>query len=148
MRRINLTQYESTPEQECEPRTKELADQIRLILTFEMLPSRDEILGRAWTLADIAAKSGATEAMIDGAAYLMLFLDPALRMRGIEPVYAFSKRETEEKTQKNGTVLKVSTFRHMGFIRLGFSAQVTFSLKGRGGANEQEKSARKVTEKR
>lgn len=33
-----------------------------------------------------------------------------------EPVYAFSRRESVERTGENGQVLKTAVFRHIGFI--------------------------------
>jgi len=40
----------------------------------------------------------------------------ALRDQGIEPVYAFSVRESIEQTQPDGSVRKVNVFRHAGFV--------------------------------
>lgn len=115
--RINLTQHEATPEQECLERSEEQAKNIEVLLTFEELPTLEEISRRACSLTDVAVASGATEAMIGGAPYLILALDPALRLRGITPVYTFSLRESVEITQKNGSVVKTSRFRHLGFVR-------------------------------
>ena len=118
MKRINLTQHESTPEQDCIPRSDELASAIKGLLTFHELPTMREIVERAQALAEIAHKSGAQEAMIGGAPYLMEALAPALRMAGIVPVYAFSLRESVDEKQADGSVIKRTVFRHAGFVRM------------------------------
>ena len=110
--RINLTQHEARPAQECAPRDAETAKAIRQLLTISELPDAAELARRATALVDIAADSGATEAMIGGAAYLMLFLDPQLRMRQIQPLYAFAPRVVEEQEQADGSIKKVSVFKH------------------------------------
>jgi len=147
MKRINLTQHEALPDQGCEPRTEELTQRVKKLLAFEVLPHIEEIMRRAHTLAEIARFAQADEAMIGGAAYLMLFLDPLLRIHNIEPVYAFSKREVLEEVQTDENVLKVSVSHHIGFVRLGSYAgqETTYSLDG---ANRETKSASKPTEKK
>ena len=115
--RINLTQHTALPEQECQPRTPELEQQVKSLLTFEELPTLDEIAERAKALTQIAADLGAAEAMIGGAPYLMIALDPALRMAGVQPVYAFSLRHSIDELQPDGSVVKRSAFKHCGFVR-------------------------------
>ena len=58
----------------------------------------------------------ALHAMIGGALWLMAPLAAALREQGIEAVFAFSVRETEEQKQADGSVRKVAVFRHAGFV--------------------------------
>jgi len=115
--KMNLTQHKATPEQECLPRTDEQADRIRSLLTFESIPTLAEITQRANALAEIAENAGADEAMIGGAPYLVLALDPALRMKGIQPLYAFSKRISEDVKMSDGSIEKKSIFKHLGFVR-------------------------------
>lgn len=114
-KRLNLTQHKSAPEQGC----TEVADREELekLLTFEELPSRDEIIWRASKLAELAHGYGATEAMIGGAPWLMGPLEKALMDCDIKPVYAFSTREAAEETLSDGSVRKVSKFIHKGFVR-------------------------------
>lgn len=113
MKRINLTQHDGKPEQGCfEPENKE---QVKELLTFEALPTKAEIRDRAVSLAIIAKESGAEEAMIGGAPYLMNYLETELRRFGVTPVYAFSRREVIEDTE---TGIKTSIFKHIGFIRV------------------------------
>ena len=118
MRRINLTQHDALPEQGCLPRTDADAAEVATWLTFNTLPSLAEIVGRAQILVDIAVRAGADEAMIGGAPYLMVALDPALRMAGITPIYAFSLRQSVDERQPDGSVVKRTKFRHLGFVRL------------------------------
>lgn len=122
---LNLTQHPATAEQ----RQAGIIDlpeaelqQLRMLLTFEELPSRKEILSRASAIAALAAVEAETEnglafqAMIGGAPFLMAPLEEALREQGLDPVYAFSRRESAEQTQADGSIRKVNVFRHVGLI--------------------------------
>lgn len=111
--RINLTQHIATAKQSClEPENKIL---VQSLLTFESLPSKDEIKDRATALACIAKEVGATQAMIGGAPYLMSALERELHRFGITPVYAFSQRVCMEDPK---TGVKNSVFKHLGFIEV------------------------------
>lgn len=116
---INLTQHGSTADQSAqgvfEPREKANVQQL---LTFETLPSREEIRARAESLAEIAEEEGVSSAMIGGAPYLMGALENALKGRGIQPLYAFSVRESIEETLPTGEVIKKNVFRHLGFVEV------------------------------
>jgi len=129
---LNLTQHNATPEQKAqlvvEPRM--CKDKIRELLTFEEIPTREEIEARAKELARIATSEASmyagdtdneiwiTRVMIGGAPYLMGALEKALRECGFTPVYAFSKRESEEIPQPDGSVKKIQVFRHAGFVEV------------------------------
>ena len=107
---LNLTQHPSTPEQEAqlvvEPRMSK--PEIKKLLTFEEIPTKEEIEVRAKELARIAAEEAAmyagdsdaevwiTRVMIGGAPFFMGALEKAVRECGFSPIYAFSKRESEE----------------------------------------------------
>lgn len=114
----NLTQHQSTPEQvaqgvvdlEPEDRTK-----LCELLTFEEIPSKKEIEQRAAAIAELAYWD-AEAAMIGGAPYLMPALSAALKNRKVQPVYAFSKRESMDMPQEDGSVRKVAVFKHVGFV--------------------------------
>ena len=54
--------------------------------------------------------------MIGGAPFFMESLATALRREGYCPVYAFSRRESVEQVQADGSVRKVAVFRHLGFV--------------------------------
>jgi hypothetical protein len=142
---LNLTQHTATPEQiaagvtfgELSP---EQIREVRAMLTFDALPTPVEVRRRAQQIAKIASNAIWREksalpyaeewggeplhteaelfdfAMIGGAPYLMAPLEVALRAHGITPVYAFSVRESVDQTQPDGSVRKVATFRHAGFV--------------------------------
>lgn len=120
---LNLTQHSPTPEQTAQG-VVEMGEGARAVvrdlLTFTDLPSPDEVRRRAEGLAELASleaeRRGATAAMIGGAPYLMGPLERALRKRGITPLYAFSRRESVEEKQDDGSVRKVAVFRHLGFV--------------------------------
>ena len=61
-------------------------------------------------------KSFRIKAMIGGAPYLMSELEKELWHLGIEPVYAFTKRESVETVGENGEVTKTAVFKHAGFV--------------------------------
>jgi len=116
---INLTQHKPTQEQieagVIEP--NEIKSNIQTLLTFDEIPTKEEIEDRAFRLARIAYEEGADKALIGGAPYLMSALENELKKLKIQPLYAFSKRVVEEVTTENGTEKKVF-FKHEGFIEI------------------------------
>jgi hypothetical protein len=119
---FNLTQHVATEEQlqagvwEPYPEAKPA---IQKLLTFEKLPTAEEIQATAESLAKIA-KSFTCDGtvMIGGATYLMSALERALRARGMKPVHAFSKREVKESKLPDGGVKKEIIFKHVGFVEV------------------------------
>lgn len=121
---INLTQHAASADQiavgvvDLDPtRRRSLA----ALLTFDELPSVEDIEIRAISIAQIAAiefdqNEESAAAMIGGAMWLMAPLAEELRRQGIAPMFAFSKRESAEETQPDGSVRKVNVFRHTGFV--------------------------------
>lgn len=115
---LNLTQHAATPDQVAagvvEPATKSwVAD----LLTFDENPSFDVMSLRARELACIARDSGAKSAMIGGAPFFMPMLEGWLRMAGVTPIYAFSRRQSTDKVDpETGAVTKVNVFVHTGFV--------------------------------
>lgn len=118
MKILNLTQHSASPEQlkagVYNLEGEQLAT-LKRLLTFENLPSRDEVGERASAIAELARKEGAEEAMIGGAPFLMGKLENALMAGGVKPLYAFSRRESVE-TVRDGETIKTSVFRHIGFV--------------------------------
>ena len=123
---INLTQHVATQDQlnagviEPAPEDKEI---IQDLLTFNALPSVEELEGRAYNLATLVTDMGAANAshhtvMIGGAPFFMGHLEAALKKVGHKPVYAFSKRESVDRVQPDGTVRKVTIFKHLGFVEV------------------------------
>jgi hypothetical protein len=129
---LNLTQHVTTDEQEAqlvvEPRMTK--DKIRELLTFEEIPSKEEIELRAEKLARIAVSEAShyagdtdnevwiTRVLIGGAPFFMGALEKAVREMGFQPVYAFSKRESVDIPQPDGSVKKIQVFRHLGFVEV------------------------------
>lgn len=115
---VNLTQHPASVEQK-EAGVFDLQKDSGLFdaLTFTAIPSKDDIETRAERIATIALINNATHAMIGGAPYLMGALETALKVRGVQPLYAFSERVSVEK-EVNGEVIKTSVFKHLGFVEV------------------------------
>lgn len=121
---VNLTQHASTLDQQREgvfdlTDTEELKELRRLII-FDSLPTKEEIDARALDIATLAARAlkdrdGEKTAMIGGAPYLMSYLEYYLRRLGITVLYAFSKRISVDR-EVDGRIEKHSVFVHEGFI--------------------------------
>lgn len=121
---LNLTQHPATAEQVQagvvdlpEPERAELCK----LLTFSECPSRNEVSERAADIAALAMdwlpESGDSHVMIGGALFLMSALELALMDLHMWPVYAFSRRESVEQVQPDGSVKKTAVFRHAGFVK-------------------------------
>jgi hypothetical protein len=114
---LNLTQHTATAEQAdagvVEPEDKAA---VQSALTFDAIPSAEEIRQRAEFLAHLAKDAGYKKAMIGGAPFFMAPLERALLSAGVTPVYAFSARDSKEEPDGNGGVKKVNVFRHVGFV--------------------------------
>lgn len=127
---LNLTQHAATPEQAAagvvDP-PPEFIPTIKHLLTFDHPPSKEEMKDNARELAHVACKAweelapakGASTptAMIGGAPFFMSSLEDALMAWAFTPVYAFSRRESEEHHQPDGSVKKTQVFRHAGFVK-------------------------------
>ena len=145
---LNLTQHPATPEQLAagvfDPTPEERAEIVAL-LTFDELPQKGEIEDRAEELALAALAILAARfrslpkseqerlldrdglsyyAMIGGAPYLMPHLENEMVGAGVNPLYAFSTRESVEETLPDGSVKKTAVFRHKGFVAPTLCAEV------------------------
>jgi hypothetical protein len=117
---INLTQHPATPEQIAQgvvDLSIEERARLFLLLTFNEIPSKADLLAVAREVVKYA-KNNSYAALIGGAPYLMGVLEAVLRENGITPVYAFSRRESAEEVQPDGSVKKVNVFRHIGFVEV------------------------------
>ena len=126
---LNLTQHAASADQiaagviDLDPETRAA---VSALLTFDVCPDAADIKARAHDLAAIAAWGDAREnesgavlydrVMIGGAPWLMAPLAAALKAEGLEPVFAFSRREAAEQAQPDGTVRKTAVFRHAGWV--------------------------------
>ena len=116
---INLTQHSATADQVAAGVVDLSGDaltDLRDALTFDSIPTREEIRNRSEYIAQLAVSHEAEAAMIGGAPYLMSALEKELKAAGITPLYAFSTRESVEQKQLDGGVRKVNIFRHIGFV--------------------------------
>jgi len=116
---LNLTQHPATADQISQDVIDVDADcrqELSELLTFDELPSVLLIERRAQALVAMALLAGVKRAMIGGAPFLMEPLAATLRANGIDPVYAFSRRESVEKPDGHGGVIKTAQFRHLGFV--------------------------------
>lgn len=116
---LNLTQHPATPDQVAAgvvDLPAERREFLVKLLTFEELPSRYEIEEVALHIAALCDTEWVTTAMIGGAPYLMSALEEALSTIYVKPVYAFSKRESVEELQPDGSVRKATVFKHLGFV--------------------------------
>lgn len=117
---LNLTQHDCSKDQFKEG-VKELLpsekDELKKLLTFTTLPSKEEMVQRATKIAEIAHYAGYPKVMIGGAPYLMSALERELKKQDITPIYAFSQRVSEEK-EINGEVVKIQVFKHLGFVEV------------------------------
>ena len=126
---VNLTQHQASPDQ-ISAGVVDLAGAERAALidalTFDAVPSAIDIIERAIDIAELACHNGLghvegddplpRQAMIGGALWLMAPLAIELQARGVDPVFAFSVRETVETTQADGSVRKTAVFRHAGWV--------------------------------
>ena len=113
---INLTQHAPTQDQQDAGVFNPTQwDAIKVLSTFDEMPTYSRCFFRAREIAQIAKSSGATSAMIGGAPFFMRHLEDALHMQGISALYAFSVRESTEQAQPDGSVRKVNLFKHVGF---------------------------------
>lgn len=118
---LNLTQHIATPAQiSAGVKDLELEDQktFQNLLTFNGLPSYEELQFRAAEITRFALKYKAKTVMIGGAPYLMGALERRLKSRAIQPVYAFTKRISFEYTNSEGAVVKNTHFFHEGFVEV------------------------------
>jgi hypothetical protein len=123
---INLTQHAASPEQ-LAAGVRDIPEALRPrlaeLLTFVELPSSTLLLQRAAAIAalvdeiEIEGNGYIQAAMIGGAPYLMPFLERELHLARVEPIYAFSRRESVEETLPDGSIRKSAIFKHLGFVR-------------------------------
>ena len=136
---LNLTQHTATPEQiEAGVYDPLQTNAIKEALTFDTLPTQQELELRVLTLSALAAEEVywqllktrpeseeqlliedqmlGMRVMVGGAPYLMPYLEKALKDVNLKAVYAFSKRESVETVMEDGSVKKTAVFKHLGFV--------------------------------
>jgi len=117
---INLTQHMASKEQLAlgvKDLNKENRDEVKSLLTFLDIPDSELVRSRAASLAAIAAQvvfeEGGNSAMIGGAPYLMGPLSESLKVLGIQSLFAFSERVSQDGPDGE----KVSVFKHRGWVK-------------------------------
>lgn len=131
MKILNLTQHPATAEQIAAgvvDLVGESLSELKRLLTFDTIPTKEQIQRRAASIARLAAEQNYevcdedfetpkfTHAMVGGAPFLMSSLESALMDEFLTPLYAFSVRESVEEVQPDGSVRKINVFRHKGFV--------------------------------
>ena len=136
MRILNLTQHVATPEQ-VEAGVVDLSPEERKelssLLTFTAVPSTKDLQDRAYCVCKTFLKQRAwvygppsgwlggkyDAVLLGGAPFFMENLADCCRRWGYKTLFAFSRRESVEEVQKDGSVRKVAVFRHLGFVEVG-----------------------------
>lgn len=119
---LNLTQHSATAEQLAagvSDLPAEVREELSALLTFEDIPSSEVLRMRSIAVTGLALAEGAkpgTRIMVGGAPFFMEELCHSLRVAGLIPVFAFSRRESVEQAMPDGSVRKVAVFRHLGFV--------------------------------
>lgn len=129
---VNLTQYPATPDQKSAGVVDLQGDKLEALreaLTFEEIPTAEEIYKRAEYVAELAVQNGlgpddgddptpdaAMIGGVGGASWLIEPLIEELRQRGIKPVFAFSTREVVDEVFADRTISETEIFRHKGFV--------------------------------
>lgn len=114
---LNLTQHAASPDQVAAG-VVEPTDKVKVskLLTFDTPPSQGDMEERARALAYVAIGQFAKSAMIGGAPFFMGTLERVLKEEGIKPLHAFSRRESVDQPQPDGSTKKVAVFRHAGWV--------------------------------
>lgn len=131
MKILNLTQHVATFEQRkqgVEEPSESTKKEIKKLLTFDILPSSQEMQLRAQYLIEIAQKNNYNKILVGGAPFFCKYIDFAAFEKGITVVYAFSKRESVDTKLEDGSVRKTMVFKHLGFIEAEIF--VPFSMLG------------------
>ena len=119
---LNATQHQATPEQVAAgimDLPTEIRSELGKLLTFEELPTQTDLRIRSIQVVGMLLAQGAKPGdriMIGGAPFFMEELADTIRRAGLRPCYAFSKRESVDQHQPDGSVRKMAVFRHVGLI--------------------------------
>lgn len=119
----NATQHTATAdqiEQGVVDLPEELRQQVSRFLTFAELPGNEDLRIRSIAIVGQLMAAGAKpgdQVMLGGAPFFMEELSHSCRSVGLIPVFAFSRRESVEQVQEDGSIRKVAIFRHLGFVK-------------------------------
>lgn len=116
---LNLTMHPVTSEQtQAGVHEPVFKSQVQNLLNFIEIPTYAGMKSRAQKLAHMCKEDGYTKAMIGGAPFFMSVLEQELKLKGIIPVYSFNVRNSKEVEQEDGTIKKVSIYKHSGFYEV------------------------------
>lgn len=116
---LNLTQHKATPDQIAVgvfDAPDDLREIIADLLTFDQPPTHAQMRVRARELARIVSMFQVDKVMVGGAPFFMGPLVAELRYIHRASLFAFSRRESVDQPQPDGTVRKVAVFKHAGFV--------------------------------
>lgn len=121
---INLTQHALTEEQKNSVDTVIEPQGMSVYLNFNEMPTAEVINDRAYEMFDCLMQMLPPDVepkdctvLLGGAPFFMSACERAATHYGFKYCYAFSKRVSEEVKQPDGTVKKVSVFKHEGWIK-------------------------------
>jgi len=116
---LNLTEHDATPQQ-LEAGVVEPSDKakVRRLLVFDDFPTEEKVRQRAYDLAEYAQMEGSRKAMISGPPFMMSILEAELIALNIQPVYSFSGRVSVNEVLPDGSVVRKTVSRHIGFVEL------------------------------
>jgi len=121
---INLTQHPLTDEQRNSVDYTIEPQGMDFYLNFDSLPTAELINDRAYEMFNCLmamlppnVKPEDCTVLLGGAPFFMSACERAATDYGFKYCYAFSKRVSEEVKQPDGTVKKVSVFKHEGWIK-------------------------------
>lgn len=93
-------------------------EDIKNLLTFNEAPTKAEMEERANKLLNNPRCGDKIYALIGGAGYFMSTLESVLKANDITPLYSFSKRQSVEEHQEDGSVVKKNVFKHVKYIEV------------------------------
>ena len=123
---INLTQHLATSEQG--PMTAQAVDNPTVLAALTVQPSapRQELTSQVKLLVNWVQEYPVQPVMVGGHFCLTLKLAKELRWLGYLVVQSESAREVRETRQADGTVKKISVFKHQGWRVLGDGTSTAF----------------------
>ena len=119
---INLTQHQPTAEQVAAGVVnlrRDLLESLNLCLNFEAQYAKEDLELSAKSIIALLFHNGSSgvgqRVMVGGMPSFMLILEKTLLQAGFRVLYAKTDRISEDQPQEDGTVRKISVFKHIGF---------------------------------
>lgn len=119
---INLTQHQPTAEQVTAGVVnlrRDLLESLNLCLNFEASYDKTNLELSAKSIIALLFHNGSSgvgqQVMVGGMPSFMPILEKTLLQAGFRVLYAKTDRISEDQPQSDGTVRKISVFKHIGF---------------------------------